>query len=76
LSGLHPNDVINSVHGKLVRTPVELTAGLSGKGQGQKIRLGYLVRGQWQTETFAYCHTPHGKVNTQRPHALESFADL
>jgi hypothetical protein len=51
LAGLHPNDVINSVDGKPVRTAMELAAELSGKGQGQRIRLGYLVRGQWQTET-------------------------
>ena len=51
LAGLHPGDVINAVDGKPVRTPMELAAELSGRAAGDKIRLGYLVRGQWQTET-------------------------
>ncbi len=51
LASLHPGDVINAVDGKPVRTPMELAAELSGRAAGDKIRLGYLVRGQWQTET-------------------------
>jgi membrane-associated protease RseP (regulator of RpoE activity) len=51
MAGLHPGDVINAVDGKAVTTPMELAAELSGKGHGDKVRLGYLIHGQWQTET-------------------------
>jgi S1-C subfamily serine protease len=45
-----PN-VINAVDGKPVKTPMDLAAELSGKPAGTKIRLGFLIRGEWQTET-------------------------
>jgi serine protease Do len=51
LAGLHPGDVIDSVDGKPVKTPIELAAELSGKPAGTKIRLGFLIRGEWETET-------------------------
>ncbi len=51
LAGLHVEDVINSVDGKPVRTPMELAAELSTRVAGDKVRLGYLIRGYWQTET-------------------------
>ncbi len=44
-------DVIDSVDGKPVKTPIELAAELSGKPAGTKIRLGFLIRGEWETET-------------------------
>jgi hypothetical protein len=51
LAALHPGDVIDSVNGKLVRTPVELAAELTNHAAGDKIRLGFLIHGLWQTET-------------------------
>ncbi|HSY65161.1 MAG TPA: PDZ domain-containing protein [Terriglobales bacterium] len=51
LAGLHPGDVINAVDGKPIKTPMELAAELSGRVSGDKVRLGYSLYGQWQTET-------------------------
>jgi hypothetical protein len=51
LAGLHPGDVINSVDGKPVKTPMELVVELSNRPAGDKVRLGYLLHGAWQTET-------------------------
>lgn len=50
LSNMHPGDVINAVDGKLVGSPEELAAELSGHVVGDKIRLGFLIRGLWQKE--------------------------
>lgn len=50
-AGLQPGDVINGVEGKPVRNPMELTAELSGRAAGEKVRLTVMVRGYWQTET-------------------------
>lgn len=49
-AGLHSGDVINSVNGRAVNTPMELAAEISSR-HGDKIRLGYMIHGQWQTET-------------------------
>jgi S1-C subfamily serine protease len=51
LAGLHPGDVINAVNGKAVSTPMELAAELASRATGDKIKLGFLIRGQWQKET-------------------------
>lgn len=51
LAGLHRGDVINTVDGKSVRTPMELAAELASRQAGDKLRLGYLLQGTWQTET-------------------------
>jgi hypothetical protein len=51
LAGLHVGDVINRVDGKPVKTPMELAAELSDRTAGEKVRLGYLIHGAWQTET-------------------------
>ena len=51
LAGLHVGDVINAVDGKPIKTPMELAAELSSRSAGDKVRLGYLIRGEWQTET-------------------------
>jgi S1-C subfamily serine protease len=53
LVGLHVGDVINAVDGKQVRTPMELAAELSNHKPGDKVRIGYLINGTWQTETVA-----------------------
>jgi S1-C subfamily serine protease len=50
-SGLRVRDVINVIDGKAVRTPMELQAELSSRASGSKIRLGFLVRGYYQSET-------------------------
>jgi S1-C subfamily serine protease len=51
LAGLHPDDLINAVNGQQIKTPMELAAALSGIPPGSTVRLGYLIRGQWQAET-------------------------
>jgi hypothetical protein len=50
-AGLRAGDVINSIDGKSVRTPMELAAQLSERKPGDKIKIGYLVGGYWQGET-------------------------
>jgi hypothetical protein len=50
LAGVRVGDVINVVDGKPVRNPMELATELSGKAGGTKVRLGFLIQGQWQTE--------------------------
>ena len=50
-AGLHPGDVINSVDGKPVRTPADLSSALSGNARGDKVKVGYMVNGYWQAET-------------------------
>lgn len=51
MAGLHPGDVINTVDGKPVKTPMELAAELANRPTGDKVRLGYLLQGTWQAET-------------------------
>ncbi len=51
LAGIHIGDVINAVDGKPVSNPMELAAELTNHAAGDKIKLGVLIRGQWQTET-------------------------
>jgi len=51
LAGLNSGDVISSVDGKAVRNPMELQAELATKAAGARVRLGYLIRGTWQSET-------------------------
>ena len=50
LAGLRPGDVINAVDGKAVNTPMELAAELSARAVGDKVRLGFMIHGQWQSE--------------------------
>ena len=51
MANLHPGDVINAVDDKPIKTPMELAAELANHAAGDKIKLGFLIRGQWQTET-------------------------
>ena len=51
LAGIHVGDVINAVDGKPVGTPMELAATLANRPDGDKVRIGFLIRGQWQKET-------------------------
>jgi S1-C subfamily serine protease len=51
MAGLHPGDVINSLNGSQIRTPMELANVLSGLPFGSQVKLGVLTRGMWQTET-------------------------
>jgi C-terminal processing protease CtpA/Prc len=48
MASLHVGDLITSIDGKAVRTPMELAAELSGKSG--KVRIG-IVRGKFATET-------------------------
>jgi hypothetical protein len=51
LSSLRVGDVINSVDGKVIKSPMELAAELSSHSPGDKVTLGVMVRGYWQSET-------------------------
>jgi hypothetical protein len=51
LAGIQVGDVINAVDGKPVSTPTELAAELANRHAGDKVRIGFLVRGQWQSNT-------------------------
>jgi len=48
MASLHVGDLIKSVDGKAVRTPMELAAELADKTG--KVRIG-ILRGTWATET-------------------------
>lgn len=50
LAGLRPGDVINAIDGKAVRTPQELAAEFSSRQAGDRVRIGYLIKGAWQSE--------------------------
>ena len=50
-AGLRPSDIITAVNGMPVKTPEELANALSGVANGAKVRLGFLIRGMWQSET-------------------------
>jgi hypothetical protein len=52
LAGIHVGDVINAVDVKPIRTPMELAAELANHAAGDKIKIGFLIRGMWQTETI------------------------
>jgi membrane-associated protease RseP (regulator of RpoE activity) len=52
MAGIHVGDVINAVDGKPVSTPMELAAELANRPARDKVRIGFLIRGQWQKETM------------------------
>jgi hypothetical protein len=52
LANLRVGDVINSIDGKRVHSPTELAAELSNRTPGVKVKVGYMVRGYWQSETI------------------------
>jgi PDZ domain-containing protein/outer membrane protein with beta-barrel domain len=51
-AGLQPGDVIESLDGKPVRTPAELSSALSAHARGDKVKLGFMVKGYWHAETI------------------------
>jgi S1-C subfamily serine protease len=51
-AGLHPGDIINAVNGAPVKNPTELTTALAAIPAGGTVRLGYMIRGMWQSETM------------------------
>lgn len=52
LIGMRIGDVINELDGKAVKNAMELIAMLKDEAPGSKVKLGYLVRATWQTETL------------------------
>jgi opacity protein-like surface antigen len=50
-AGLRPSDIINTVNGAQIKTPLEVAAAVSGVPPGSTVRLGVIIRGLWQTET-------------------------
>ncbi len=52
LAGIHAEDIVNSVNGAQIKTPMELAAALAGLPPGTQVRIGYLIRGQWQSEAL------------------------
>jgi S1-C subfamily serine protease len=63
LAILHVGDVINSVDGKPVKTPMELATEIENRPQGSHVRLGYLYRstalGMYQKETVVILGSNH-----------------
>ncbi|MBS1852096.1 MAG: PDZ domain-containing protein [Acidobacteria bacterium] len=51
LSSLRVGDVINSVDGKAIKSPMDLAAEFTARGPGDRVTLGVLVHGYWQSET-------------------------
>jgi hypothetical protein len=51
-AGLHPGDVINAVDGASIKTPADLATQLSSRVAGDKVRVSYLLHGQWQAEVI------------------------
>jgi len=49
-AGLHPGDIINSVNGVQVKTPADLMSALSAGAPGAKVRITYMIRGEWQAK--------------------------
>jgi opacity protein-like surface antigen len=52
LAGVNEGDVINSIDGKPIRNIGDLVAALADVAPGSTIRLGYLIKGYWQTESI------------------------
>ena len=44
LTMLHVGDVINTLDGKSIHTPMELAAELQNRAPGSQVRLGYMFR--------------------------------
>lgn len=59
LAGLRLGDVISRVDDRPVKTPQELATELSNRAAGDKVRVGYLIRGQWQSELFVTLGQSH-----------------
>jgi hypothetical protein len=59
LAALHRGDVINAVDGRPVKNPMELAVELSSRKSGDQVRLGYLIHGQWQSETVVILGENH-----------------
>jgi hypothetical protein len=59
LAGLHSGDVINRAGDTPIRSAMELMAVLKDQAAGTKIRLGFLVRGLWQTEMLVVLGEDH-----------------
>jgi hypothetical protein len=51
LANMHSGDVIVSVDGKSIKSPMELSAELANHAPGDHLRIGFLIHGQWQSET-------------------------
>jgi hypothetical protein len=58
LARIRVGDVINAVDGKPVNSPMELATALSAISPGSKVRIGYMIRGQWQAETVVILGGP------------------
>ena len=51
-AGLRSSDVITALDGTPIKTPMELAAQLASRAAGDKLRIGYLLHGRWQTEVI------------------------
>ncbi len=59
LAGLNIGDVINAVDGKPVKTPMELAAELANHAAGDKVRIDYMLHGEWQSEAVVVLGQGH-----------------
>lgn len=51
LANIHSGDVIIRVDGKTIKSPTELSAEVASHAGGDHLRIGFLIRGQWQSES-------------------------
>jgi hypothetical protein len=58
-AGLHAGDVINAVDGKPILSATDLATNLSSIAPGSTIRIEYLIRGYWQTESSLVLQPSH-----------------
>jgi PDZ domain len=59
LAALHRGDVIDAVDDRPIKSPMELAVELSSRKAGDQVRLGYLLHGQWQSETVVILGENH-----------------
>jgi hypothetical protein len=49
-AGLHAGDVVNQIDGRPVSNAADLNAALASIAPGTQVKVGFLIRGAWQTE--------------------------
>jgi PDZ domain-containing secreted protein len=59
MAGLHLGDVINAVDGKPVKSPTELVAELASRSAGDRVRVCYMLHGEWQSEAVVILGQGH-----------------
>lgn len=56
LGGLRIGDVVTEIDGKPIRSTADLSAEMANHSIGSTLRIGYMIRGQWQSEKTITLH--------------------